>query len=174
MNNIIKATIALPFAGIIFSVPLQVQDRSADMQDILVLPISEQAVIAACVAGALDEELQGKRFNSRMTRSGIVKVRFVTNGAGVADNISLYDGSGTNQLDRAALRAIRRMSDLAPSPFADGHGQLMQANIIFAGSGHEAERLARRLNREEATRIASRRSTEQAVLALTIAASPHS
>ncbi len=175
MNTLKIATIAFASAGIALAAPLGAQERAQVEQDILVQPTSEDARYAAHVSYQLDNNLSRYSFPLRSDPNGIVRVKFIANGAGVAEDMTIVGESGSNQLDRAALWAIGRLDNIAPpamDQFADG--RVIQANIVFAQSERQADRLFRQLEREEAARMAlARERGDPPVLALTVAGSAY-
>ncbi|WP_340586289.1 hypothetical protein [Erythrobacter alti] len=171
MKTLRIATIALVSAGITLSLPLAAQDQDPDEQSILVQPTSEEARYAAHVSQQLDDVLARYSFGIRRQDVGFVRVQFITNGAGVAEDLTLIGDSGSNRLDRAALWAISRLSDISPPHIANSDRQVIQANIVFAARGRQAERIFRQLERAESARIAlARERGEPPVLALNLGA----
>ncbi|WP_052768859.1 TonB family protein [Aurantiacibacter marinus] len=171
MKNLNIAKIALASAGIALSAPLAAQDRSQDQDNILVQPTSEDARFATRLSRQLDTNLSRYSFPLRLDPTGIVRVRFIANGAGVAENMTIVGESGSNQLDRAALWAVRRLDNISPPHMAGfSEGRVIQANIVFAQSERQAARLFAQLEREETARMALARERGDApVLALTLA-----
>lgn len=172
MKTLTIATIALSSAGLALSAPLAAQDRSQDEDNILVQPISADERYAAQVAQKLDTNLSRYSFPLRSAPTGIVRVQFVANGAGDAEDMTVIGESGSNQLDRAALWAIGRLDNIVPPGVAEyADGRVIQANIVFAHSERQAARLLHRLEQEESARMALAQSRgEPPVLALTVGA----
>ena len=135
-------------------------------QEIIVSPVSAARFVAD-VQSDLDRQLQRSQPAWDRAQTGVTSVRFTAGEDGRADNIVTYRRSGSSSLDRAARRAVSRLTSLAPLPMGASEGQLIQANIVYAKSERHADRLTRQLAREEAQRIASS-PEERAVLALTI------
>lgn len=169
MKTLKFATIALVSTGIAFSAPLAAQDRGQDEENILVQPTSEEERYAARVGRQLDRNLARYSFPLRTREVGIVKVQFVANGAGVAEDLTIVGESGSNRLDRAALWAIGRLSEISPGEDQHPEGRVLQANIVFADSERQAAAMFRQLGREEAARMAlARERGERPVLALNL------
>lgn len=135
-------------------------------QEIIVSP-SSHAVFVNTVQADLDRQLQKTRFASPWGNTGATSVRFTAGMDGRPDDVRTYRKSGSPHVDRAARRAVSRLTSLSPLPRGAKNGQVIQANIIFAGSEKQAERLQRRMERQEADRIASS-PAEREVLALTV------
>jgi hypothetical protein len=136
-------------------------------QEIVVSPRSDAAFVKE-VSQALDAQLDRVRFSPRSSSTGIAKVRFVADEYGRPAKISLYERSGSSDLDRAAKRAVSGLTNLSPLEYGAHDDRVIQANIVVASSEAQMERLMRKLQRDEAARIASARS-ERAVLAMTVA-----
>ena len=172
MYTLRNATIALASAGFTLSAPLAAQDRDQDEETILVQPISEEVRYAEEVGRQLDRNLARHSFGIRRYDVGIVRVQFVANGAGVAENLTLIGDSGSSRLDRAALRAIGWLNDISPDHVTSSDSQVIQANIIFANSERQERSMFRQLAREESARMAlARERGDPPVLALTLGAS---
>jgi|GEM_PF-1652944 len=170
MKTLRIATLALASAGIALGAPLAAQDRSQDEGNaIFVQPTSEETTYAAQVARQLDRNLARYNFPLRTRSVGVVRVRFTTNEHGEAENLTLVGNSRNSQLDRAALWAIGRMHDISPDFDGSVADRPIQANIVFADTERQAERMARQLARDEAARMAlARERGEPPVLALTV------
>ncbi|WP_340588527.1 energy transducer TonB [Erythrobacter alti] len=169
MKTLRIATIALASAGIALSAPLAAQDQDSS---ILVQPSSETTEYVARVAEQLDQNLARAHIPFRSHDNGVVRVRFTANGAGEAEDVEIVGRSRSRDLDRAALWAVNRLSDISPDFAGHSEGQLIQANIIFANTERQAERIARRVAREDAAQMAlARQRGEPPVLALTISGS---
>lgn len=163
------AIIAFAATGMALSAPLAAQDVSQDEDNILVQPTSAEARYAARVSSQLDRNLSHYRFTSDTHPTGIVRVQFRANGAGVAEDMTLIGESGSRRLDRAAMWAIGRLTEISPDFAEHSDGRLVQANIVFANSEREGARLFRQLGREETARIALAQERGDApVLALTL------
>ncbi|MDH7639016.1 TonB family protein [Sphingomonas oryzagri] len=63
---------------------------------------------------------------------GIVRVSFQCTDAGVPGNVTLSHGSGSRTIDRAALRAVHRLSGLHPLPEGIATGQKVEAWVVLA------------------------------------------
>ena len=99
--------------------------------------------------------IQSERFSNTRPQSGIVQVRFTVDADGKAENVSLYRSSGHAPTDRVATRAVRWIASLDDAPVQNLSDQTFQANIIFAPDTHEHAKLAKKLEKMEAARIAS-------------------
>ncbi|MFC4295715.1 energy transducer TonB [Novosphingobium tardum] len=87
---------------------------------------------------------------SERTADGIVSVAFRCSDEGLPAALKVVRKSGDSRLDRAALRAISRVSTMHPLPVGVGPGQKFQANIIFASSQGEYDRQLRKLRTDVA------------------------
>jgi len=172
MKTLRNATIALASAGIALSAPLAAQDHSQHEDNtIFVQPTSAEAEYVTQVGRQLDRNLARFSFPLRTQVVGVVRVRFTANHEGEAENLTLIGESGSNQLDRAALWAIGRLNDITPDFEGSVEGREIQANIVFANSERQAERMIAQVMREEAIRMAEARERgEPQVLALTLGA----
>lgn len=160
-------SLAAASAAIALAAPAAAQQEEST---IFVQPSSAEAEYVAHVADQLDRRLARTSFPITQQPAGVVRVRFTTNAEGDPENLTLIGDSGSNLLDRAALRAVRRLSDVSPD-FADGADRQIQANIVFANSDRQAARMAAQLHEEEAMRIAAARARGEApVIALTLGA----
>lgn len=163
MNKLAILAISAAVTASVLAVPLA-------SQDIVVVPQSHANFVAQ-VSKDLDRQLARIHFDPREDATGIAKVRFQASPDGRATQVEIYQRSGSGQLDSAARRAVRGLTNLTPLPYGSEDGQVIQANIVVAGSRQEMQRLTSRLSREEAARIA-RSPQERAVLALTLAPRP--
>lgn len=120
--------------------------------------------LVAQVSADLGRQLfHASRSARREMGDGIAVVRFACGKDGKPGRIALYRQSGNADIDRAAVGAVERLSSFHPPPDGIAEGQLFQANIVFADSRREHDRLRRQLAREEAERFASS-PAERAVL----------
>ncbi len=103
----------------------------------------------------LEQQLNRVNYPSGIRRSGVVKVRFMANGTGRPEQVTLFEDSGSHAMDLAALRAVNRLHGLGSPRHATEGGQAVLLNIVFATSEREAERLAGRVAEETAAMIAS-------------------
>lgn len=149
MKKLIFAAVALAVVGS----PLAAQDRDQGSGTILVQP--ERSTFVSNLGQELSRELDRIPYPDGNRHSGVVKVRFVANHRGGVDQVSLFDESGSRAMDRAAMRAVNRLDHLGSLPSAYGDQQAVLLSIIFATSEREAERLAERVDRENAALIAS-------------------
>lgn len=70
---------------------------------------------------------------SRATpREGLVRVSFLCSEEGKPTAITLRDSSGFDDIDNAALRAVRRIPTMHPLAEGLDHGQRYQAVLLFA------------------------------------------
>ena len=147
-----KKLVSIAIAAAMLGTPLYAQDYAQD-RNIIVEP-SEDAFVTT-LGHRLERELDRVSYPSGVRQSGVVKVRFVANGSGEAEQVSLFQNSGNRRMDLAALRAVDRLHGLGSPRHATDDGQAVLLNIIFATSEREAERLAERVAEETATMIAS-------------------
>ncbi len=165
MNKLVTLAISIAVTASILATPLA-------SQEIIVSPRSH-AVFVSNVQDDLNNQLNRLQFFSPWANSGATSVRFTAGADGRPDNIVTYRKSGSTRIDRAGRRAVARLTTLAPLPLGVAEGQVIQANIIFANSDTHAERLQRKVARDEARRIASS-PRERAVLALNAGPRPAS
>ena len=147
-------------SGAVFAAPLA-------SQQILVTP-DEGSVdrYVEEVSHDLDTALSRVIISAQRVRGGTAKVRFNADEDGDATNITLYERSGDPHVDRAAMRAVRRLTSLPDFPKGVPDTQVIQANIVLATTDSQRKMLLRDLAREEAARLASSNPKERAVLAL--------
>jgi len=86
---------------------------------------------------------------------GIVQVRFQLDADGRPTDMVTYRSSGSVSTDRAAMWAVRRLNDLDQAPAASSKGATFQANIIFAETTVQKEKLSEKLAWIERKRLAS-------------------
>jgi periplasmic protein TonB len=96
---------------------------------------------------------------------GVVRVRFHSSETGAPDGVAVSGSSRSVALDRAAVRAVKRIPTLHPLPDGVAHDRMMEAWVIFASSDAQADRMKRGLERE--VRIARAMSTDQRAAAVT-------
>lgn len=113
----------------------------------------------------LQSQLSRTPLPYRMERTGIVSVRFHATPQGGTRDLTIHRSSGTGVLDRTAQRAVLRMSSFAPLPAGIRESDTFQANIVFANSESESERLQRRFEKTEANRLRTAGTKGHAVLA---------
>lgn len=97
---------------------------------------------------------------------GTVLVRFVCGVDGKPASVALYRGSGSRQVDQAALRAVSHMATMHPMPARVSHDATFQANIIFAVDQASLERQQTTLRRDEALRMARESDRGRAIVVL--------
>ena len=160
MRKLVSTAIACAF----FAVPLSAQDLGSN-QTIIVQ--TEPSNFVSTLSHELDRQLYRVPFPGGRIQNGVVRVRFVANGHGRAEHVTLFEESGSRTMDRAALRAVQRLDRLGSTPRSRNGGQDVLLSIVFATSEREAERLAERASAENAALIASGRLQPQ-VLAVTM------
>lgn len=160
MKKLVSAAIACAVLG----TPLSAQDL-VQQGTIVVQP--DQGTFAANLGRELDRQLYRIPYPGGYRQSGVVKVRFVANGDGRAEQVRLFDDSGSHSMDRAALRAVRRLDNLGSTQWSDEGGQDVLLSIVFATNSRDAERLAERVADDNAALIASGALDPQ-VLAVTV------
>ena len=97
--------------------------------------------------------------------AGIVQVRFTLDANGRPTNMETYHSSGSVSTDRAAMWAVRRLSNLDEAPVRVTGGTTFQANIIFAETPAQKAEFSEKLAWIEKKRLASA-SAENNVIAL--------
>lgn len=81
---------------------------------------------------------------------GTVAVQFICGEDGKPASVELSRSSGNRALDRAALRAVERISTLHPLPAEISDGAALRANVIFATDHVSLARQEKGLRKEEA------------------------
>jgi TonB family protein len=71
---------------------------------------------------------------------GVVEVRFLTDAEGAPTDVILAKSSQANDLDNAAMRAVRRIKTFAPMPKWMPQNQRYAALILFANSQESHDR----------------------------------
>ncbi|WAT17106.1 TonB family protein [Aurantiacibacter sp. MUD11] len=160
MKKLVTATIAIA----VFGAPLYAQD-TVEEGTILVQP--ERATFVSNIERELDRQLYRTPYPGGIREAGVVKVQFVANAEGRAEQVRLFEDSGSVRMDHAALRAVQRLDNLGSSRSADDGGQDVLLTIVFANSEREAERLVERVADENAALVASGALDPQ-VLAITM------
>ncbi len=162
MNKLYTLTLATACAAAMLAQPVL-------SQSIVVSPeVSEQQFVES-VSKDLNTKLrQASRWNEPVGE-GITIVRFTRASDGEPDNVRLYRRSGKHNLDRTAMRAVRRLDSLDAVPRGVGRDQIYQANIIFANDGYGFAKLQEQLDAEETARMAAEGGTGK-VLAFGIVA----
>lgn len=80
---------------------------------------------------------------------GVVDVTFRCSDAGMPSQIAVTRSSGSQFLDRAALRAVQRVKTLHPLPQGVGHDQLYKARLMFlVGDGMDTQRRIAEMQRD--------------------------
>ncbi|RJY09327.1 TonB family protein [Aurantiacibacter aquimixticola] len=172
MSNFTEYFIPFAAAAMATTMPAYAQDAPTQADgEIIIEPSQERVVYAQRVSRQLDRNLARHNVPLRTDASGIVRVRFTADGNGRAHDVEVMEDSGSRFLERAAIWAVSRLSDIAPTFAHDPAGQRMQANIVFANSWTEGRRLTRQLEEEEAARLASQADDDEHVLALNIGTS---
>lgn len=96
--------------------------------------------------------------------SGVVQIAFELDSDGRADNLKIRSNSANWSAARTAMRAVKRVRNLADAPVANVQEARFLANIIFADDLAERENLARALAKTERTRIASGEAEDDVVV----------
>ena len=143
-------------------------------QEIVVSSTRSTDVMIEQVNADLDRQLNiASRRDRQLIGAGIAIVRFQCDENGKPDNVALFRRSGDRAVDRTAMRAVSKLSTLHPLPASLEKDQLFQANIVLAQDYVTLDRLSKKLEREEAARIASSPG-ERTVLALGVTPRPKS
>lgn len=146
--------------GVIAAIALSAIPAGAQDYPIIVAPQHDLTDWVDSVSAALDDRLdhgfgRGARAVLTDNPEGIVKVRFRLDAGGSPTDVQLFQASRSRTLNRAALRAVSSLDDLAARPAMLDDGTIYQANIIGATSPAAYDRLARRLADEEEMRLSS-------------------
>ena len=163
MNKLIFAAIGLAVLG----APLSAQEYSEDGGTIVVQP--ERWTFVSNLQHELSRELDRIPYPASYRDSGVVKVLFVAGEEGRAEQVRIFEDSGSGAMDRSAMRAVRRIDNLGPATPTGGERQVL-LSIVFATSEREAERLVDRVAAENAALIASG-DLDPTVLAVTLSPS---
>ncbi|WP_144096251.1 energy transducer TonB [Croceicoccus sediminis] len=100
--------------------------------------------------------------------SDYAQVQFTCDENGKPAQIALVRKSRSGWIDRAALRAVRRLKTMHPLPQNVREGQLYQADFIFAENERAYDRVADAVHESHARMLASE---DRTVIALVIARS---
>lgn len=92
---------------------------------------------------------------SLVPSSGIVQIAFELDDRGKPDNLRVRSNSANWSAARTAMRAVKRVRNLADAPVPNVEEAQFLANIIFADDLVERDQLTRKLERIERTRLAS-------------------
>ena len=99
----------------------------------------------------LDRQLRVPIDNrSQVMPTGIAAVKFGCSDNGAPSAVKLYKSSGDRRLDRATMRAVRKIATLHPLPSRLGHDQQYIVRVLFADSGRSAEREIKKMQEEAA------------------------
>ncbi len=109
------------------------------------------------VSRELDRQLmRTERPSATRDGSGIVQVLFECDETGKPVNLAVYNRTGNPRIERQAMRAISRIDVAGPMPSAIRANQQFLANIIYANSARQSEKLTDRLATMEQARLASK------------------
>ena len=155
MKTIAKTARILSFSGAAALSLMAVAPVNADDQTIIVESKEAMAAWQSDVTRSLNNQLLSERSTPRRAiESGIVQLRFTIDENGDAQNFELLSGTGDRATDRAAQRAVSRVSHLEDAPVRDIQSRTFQANIIFAKSPEEQDELMAKLAKSERVRLA--------------------
>jgi protein TonB len=94
-------------------------------------------------SGRVTQELEtGLRYpevpSYEVPPDGVVEVKFRCSDSGASDQVSVFKTSGSHTLDRAAVRALKRLKQLHPLATGTNPNQNYIAMVLFATSraGH--------------------------------------
>ncbi|MWV27179.1 TonB family protein [Aurantiacibacter rhizosphaerae] len=160
MNKFVSIAIATAVLG----APLSAQDS---LQDGTILVQPERDGFVSTLGVELDKQLNRVSYPSGRQRAGVVKVRFVANGSGRAEQVTIFQESGSHTMDLAAIRAVNRIGKLPTPRYIDAGGQPVLLSIIFATNSRDARRMEERVAQENAALIASGELDPQ-MLAVTV------
>ncbi len=148
MNKLVSIAIAAAVLG----APLSAQDPLSD-GNILVQPDRDGFV--STLAVELDKQLNRVSYPHGIQQSGVVRVHFIANGSGRAEQVTIFGESGSHAMDLAAVRAVNRIDKLPAPRYASASGQSVLLSIVFATNHRDARRLSDRVAEENAALIAS-------------------
>lgn len=149
MNKLFSLTFATALSAAVLAAPLMAQS-------IVVTPNPTYDVFVERVTDDLERQINRSAGAAGLPDvSGITIVRFQRGEDGKPHKLSVTRKSGDRKLDRFAMRSVQRLSSLGAVPIGVEDDQIYQANIIFARSTKDGDRLSARLAQEEAARIAS-------------------
>lgn len=93
------------------------------------------------VEKALDQQIRYPTLmGGQPFATGLVRVKFNCSENGSPDKVSLAKSSGSGALDRAAIRAVKRIVTLHPLPDGMKHDQQYQAVLLFENDPVRHER----------------------------------
>lgn len=162
MNKFAVLTLASLLSATVLAGPVLSQGNP----EIVVTSGRSTADLVAAVSADLDRQLfRVARGQRQELDDGIAVVRFECASDGTPDKVALIRRSGDADTDKVAIEAVERLASLHPLPAGVSDRQLFQANIIFADTWRQRDKLSRQLAREESARIASS-GEERAVFAI--------
>lgn len=80
---------------------------------------------------------------------GAVRVAFHCSEDGSPAGVTVLQSSRSNNLDRAALNAVKRIATLHPLPDGIGHDRAMEAWIFFASDQEAVDRMKKGFERQD-------------------------
>ena len=162
MKNPVKLSIATAFAGALLVAP-------GLAQEIIVAP--NQSVVDRFIEDVshdLDDELGNVLIDTFRLHGGIAKIRFQTDANGKPENVWFYEKSGDRQVNRIAMRAIKRLDGIDLESIGYPQDTVIHANVVISSTPGQAERLMEDLALSEAARLAAAKPDERRVLALAV------
>lgn len=150
MKGLATRIIAASLIGVVITAPSQAEPRSSAATDKSVQ--GEAPAFAEVVAERLEFQLNRRTLRPG-SGSGVVHILFVVNAQGRSEEVRLIEGSGELKLDRAAVRAVRRLNGMV-APARD-EGQAILATIVIAEDAREAVLLSQQIQSEPEPQMAA-------------------
>lgn len=124
-------------------------------------PVPEQLIYAPSPgdvtlrewSGRVTREIEGQlqypeNLGYPIAETGIVEVKFQCSDSGASDQVSVSKTSGSPMLDRAAVRAVKRLKKLHPVATGIPPNQGYIAMVLFANSAQERAMKLAQINAE--------------------------
>jgi protein TonB len=139
---------------------------SSKRNDIIVSGTPSRVQWVTKLGRMLDETiLYPMEMPGRDPSSGIVSVSFKPGGDGKPSSPTVTRSSRHQELDQAALQAVKRLKSMYPLPVGIAHDQRILANIIFATSASELSQQIYNF-RHEAARAKTRSALDRDTIVL--------
>lgn len=155
MKNITLGALVASFTLL----PVQAQEQDYTNYDNVVIGWRSVDKFVSDVSNDLDRTLN--RLSLPVAGTGIVQILFECGPDGKPTNISYYRKANDRDVNRFAVRAVSKISNMHPLPSGISEGQQYMANIIIARDSVEYRDLAKELNRREQLRIAAAKGSNK-------------
>ena len=149
---------ALPLSAILCASAVPVLPASAASQEIVVTASPREVALADWSQRVRNDLERNMRPPNRLETAfdeGVVAVGFRCTESGRPDAVSIIQSSGSNALDRAALRSVRRLTSLHPTVEGMRPDQKVVAQLLYLNSAVPEREIARHLKAADAKAKAS-------------------